>query len=120
MSMPPSMAIDLRDEEQVVAALQETQNKFGRIDAAIYNAGAQHRKPMLEISGGTFEKVWRLGCFGAFVFGREAVRHMLPAGRGTVLFTGATASRCVAARNSPLLPRRNGQPPCRPGHESYG
>lgn len=84
--------IDLRDEEQVVAALQETQNKFGRIDAAIYNAGAQHRKPMLEISGSTFEKVWRLGCFGAFVFGREAVRHMLPAGRGTVLFTGATAS----------------------------
>jgi NAD(P)-dependent dehydrogenase (short-subunit alcohol dehydrogenase family) len=84
--------IDLRDEEQVVAALQETQNTFGRIDAAIYNAGAQHRKPMLEISGGTFEKVWRLGCFGAFVFGREAVRHMLPAGRGTVLFTGATAS----------------------------
>ena len=84
--------IDLRDEEQVVAALQETQNTFGRIDAAIYNAGAQHRKPMLEISGGTLEKVWRLGCFGAFVFGREAVRHMLPAGRGTVLFTGATAS----------------------------
>jgi NAD(P)-dependent dehydrogenase (short-subunit alcohol dehydrogenase family) len=84
--------IDLRDEEQVVAALQETQNTFGRIDAAIYNAGGQHRKPMLEISGNTFEKVWRLGCFGAFVFGREAVRHMLPAGRGTVLFTGATAS----------------------------
>lgn len=85
-------ATDLRDEEQVVTVFEDVQREFGQIDVAIYNAGAQHRKPMLEISGSTFEKVWRLGCFGAFVFGREAVRHMLPTGRGTVLFTGATAS----------------------------
>jgi NAD(P)-dependent dehydrogenase (short-subunit alcohol dehydrogenase family) len=85
-------ATDLRDEEQVVTVFEDVRREFGQIDAAIYNAGAQHRKPMLEITGSMFEKVWRLGCFGAFVFGREAVRHMLPAGRGTVLFTGATAS----------------------------
>jgi NAD(P)-dependent dehydrogenase (short-subunit alcohol dehydrogenase family) len=85
-------AADLRDEEQVIGVFEEVQASFGRIDAAIYNAGAQHRKPLLEITGSTFEKVWRLGCFGAFVFGREAVRHMLPHRRGTVFFTGATAS----------------------------
>ena len=85
-------ATDLREEEQIVTAFEEVHSLYGRIDAAIYNAGAQHRKPLLEVTGTTFEKVWRLGCFGAFVFGREAVRHMLPQGRGTVLFTGATAS----------------------------
>src|SRR5690349_21788360 len=85
-------ATDLREEEQVVSAFEAVRASFGRIDEAIYNAGAQHRKPMLEITGSTFEKVWRLGCFGAFVFGREAARHMVPQGRGTVLFTGATAS----------------------------
>jgi NAD(P)-dependent dehydrogenase (short-subunit alcohol dehydrogenase family) len=85
-------ATDLREEQQVVAAFEEVASRHGRIAAAIYNAGAQHRMPLLEITGSTFEKVWRLGCFGAFVFGREAVRHMLPFGRGTVLFTGATAS----------------------------
>jgi NAD(P)-dependent dehydrogenase (short-subunit alcohol dehydrogenase family) len=83
---------DLRNEAQVIAVFNEAQATFGRIDAAIYNAGAQYRKPLLEITGSMFEKVWRLGCFGAFVFGREAVRHMLPHNRGTVLFTGATAS----------------------------
>jgi NAD(P)-dependent dehydrogenase (short-subunit alcohol dehydrogenase family) len=85
-------AVDLRDEEQVTTLFQEVAASHGRIDAAIYNAGAQHRKPMLDITGSTFEKVWRLGCFGAFVFGREAVRHMLPHQQGTVIFTGATAS----------------------------
>jgi NAD(P)-dependent dehydrogenase (short-subunit alcohol dehydrogenase family) len=39
-----------------------------------------------------FEQVWRVGCFGGFLVGREAVRRMLPAARGTVIFTGATAS----------------------------
>ena len=73
---------DLRDEEQVIAIFTDVAASYGRIDAAIYNAGAQHRKPLLDITGSTFEKVWRLGCFGAFVFGREAVRHMLPHNQG--------------------------------------
>lgn len=83
---------DVRDEQQVTALFENVAAEHGRIDAAIYNAVAQHRKPLLEISGDTFEKVWRLGCFGAFVFGREAVRHMLPHRQGTIIFTGATAS----------------------------
>jgi NAD(P)-dependent dehydrogenase (short-subunit alcohol dehydrogenase family) len=83
---------DVRDERQVIALFEEVAAEHGAIDAAIYNAGAQHRKPLLEITGDTFDKVWRLGCFGAFIFGREAVRHMLPRRQGTVIFTGATAS----------------------------
>jgi NAD(P)-dependent dehydrogenase (short-subunit alcohol dehydrogenase family) len=39
-----------------------------------------------------FEDLWRLCCFGGFLFGREAARRMLPAGGGSLLFTGATAS----------------------------
>jgi NAD(P)-dependent dehydrogenase (short-subunit alcohol dehydrogenase family) len=84
--------VDLRDEARVTGLFGEVAAQYGRIDAAIYNAGAQHHKPLLEISGEMFEKVWRLACFGAFVFGREAIRHMLPFRRGTVMFTGATAS----------------------------
>jgi len=39
-----------------------------------------------------FEKVWRLGCYAGFLFGREAARRMIARGKGTILFTGATAS----------------------------
>jgi NAD(P)-dependent dehydrogenase (short-subunit alcohol dehydrogenase family) len=83
---------DVRDEKQVVAAFEQATRLHGPIVVAIFNAGANHRQPLLEITGDMFEKVWRLACFGGFVFGREAARHMVPRGAGTILFTGATAS----------------------------
>jgi NAD(P)-dependent dehydrogenase (short-subunit alcohol dehydrogenase family) len=39
-----------------------------------------------------FEDFWRIGCFGGFLVGREAARRLVPLGRGTVLFTGASGS----------------------------
>jgi len=36
--------------------------------------------------------VWEMACYGGFLTGREAARLMLPRGKGTILFTGATAS----------------------------
>lgn len=33
-----------------------------------------------------------MGCFGGFLMGREVAKVMVPRGRGTILFTGATAS----------------------------
>ena len=39
-----------------------------------------------------FEDFWRVGCFGGFLVGREAARRLVPLGRGTVIFTGASAS----------------------------
>lgn len=58
---------------------------------AVYNAGNNRFRPLLEMDDAFFEDLWRLCCFGGFLFGREAARRMLPAG-GTLLFTGATAS----------------------------
>jgi NAD(P)-dependent dehydrogenase (short-subunit alcohol dehydrogenase family) len=86
------VAADIRDEQQIIAVFENVMARHGTLAAAIFNGGANHRKPILEITGDVFEKVWRLACYGAFVFGREAARHMVPHGRGTILFTGATAS----------------------------
>jgi NAD(P)-dependent dehydrogenase (short-subunit alcohol dehydrogenase family) len=58
---------------------------------AVYNAGNNRLRPLLEMDDAFFEDVWRICCFGGFLFGREAARCMLPTG-GTLLFTGATAS----------------------------
>ena len=35
---------------------------------------------------------WRLSCFGGFLVGRESARGLAPLGRGTLIFTGASAS----------------------------
>jgi NAD(P)-dependent dehydrogenase (short-subunit alcohol dehydrogenase family) len=58
----------------------------------VYNAGNNRMSPLLEMSDAFFEETWRVGCYGGFLAGREAAKRMLPAGGGTLIFTGATAS----------------------------
>lgn len=58
----------------------------------VFNAGANARIPFAEITPAQFEAYWRIGCFGGFLVGQEAARRLLPLGRGTIIFTGATGS----------------------------
>jgi len=45
-----------------------------------------------ELSAEQFEETWRQNCFAGFLVGREAARRLVPLGRGTVIFTGASGS----------------------------
>jgi NAD(P)-dependent dehydrogenase (short-subunit alcohol dehydrogenase family) len=58
----------------------------------VYNAGNMAAGALAEMEEAFFEATWRVCAFGAFLCGREAARRMVPAGGGTLLFTGATAS----------------------------
>jgi len=62
------------------------------LDLAIYNAGNNTPGKIVDMDAGYFEQSWRIVCFGGFLFGREAIRRMLPKKKGTILFTGASAS----------------------------
>jgi NAD(P)-dependent dehydrogenase (short-subunit alcohol dehydrogenase family) len=62
------------------------------LDLAIYNAGNNTPGRILEMEADYFEQSWRVVCFGGFLFGREALRRMVPKGSGSILFTGASAS----------------------------
>ena len=62
------------------------------LEVCIFNPGANVNFPILETTERVFRKVWEMACYGGFLTGREAARLMLPHGKGTILFTGATAS----------------------------
>ena len=83
---------DARNEEEVIALFDQLEAEQGPVEVALFNAGANYRASILETPADMFRKVWRLGCFAGFLFGREAARRMVPRGKGTILFTGATAS----------------------------
>lgn len=83
---------DARDEDSLQRLFAAVERDLGPIEVCLYNAGANYRAPLLETSAEMFEKVWRLGCMGGFLTGREAAKYMVPRGRGAILFTGATAS----------------------------
>lgn len=61
-------------------------------DLVVFNAGGNQRIDFRELAAEMFESFWRVGCLGGFLVGREAARRLVPLGRGTILFTGASAS----------------------------
>src|ERR1700759_2616017 len=83
--------LDARKEEDVAAFLNEA-DAHAPLDVCIFNPGANVNFPILETTERIFRKVWEMACYGGFLTGREATRLMLPHGKGTILFTGATAS----------------------------
>jgi NAD(P)-dependent dehydrogenase (short-subunit alcohol dehydrogenase family) len=83
---------DARDEAAMIALFDEVEAKVGPVEVAVFNIGANVRFPIAETSVQVYRKVWEMACLGGFLMGREAARRMQPRGRGTILFTGATAS----------------------------
>jgi NAD(P)-dependent dehydrogenase (short-subunit alcohol dehydrogenase family) len=87
-----AVGADVRNEEAVQALFAQVEGELGPVEICLFNAGANVKAPLIETSGRLFFKAWELACYGGFLIGREAARYMVPRGRGTILFTGATAS----------------------------
>jgi NAD(P)-dependent dehydrogenase (short-subunit alcohol dehydrogenase family) len=85
-------ASDARKEEDMVALVQRIEQEIAPIEVAVFNIGANVRYGITETTARVYYKVWEMACFGGFLMGREVAKAMLPRGRGTILFTGATAS----------------------------
>jgi NAD(P)-dependent dehydrogenase (short-subunit alcohol dehydrogenase family) len=83
---------DARQEEQMVGLVAQIEREVAPIEVAVFNVGANVRFGITETTAQVYRKVWEMGCFAGFLMGREAARVMLPRGRGTIIFTGATAS----------------------------
>ncbi len=83
---------DARKEEQMMALVESIERDVGPIEVAVFNIGANVRFPIRETTARVYFKVWEMGCFAGFLMGREVAKVMVPRRRGTILFTGATAS----------------------------
>ena len=87
-----AFSVDARREAEVQALFAKVEKEIGPIEVCLFNAGSNVNKPLIETTEKLFFKAWELACYAGFLVGREAARVMVPRGRGTILFTGATAS----------------------------
>jgi len=87
-----AFGLDARREDEVVKFVQHIEADIGPIEVLVFNVGGNVRFPILETTVQKYFKVWEMCALAGFLAGREAARAMLPRGRGTILFTGATAS----------------------------
>ena len=88
---------DARKEEDVVALIEKIESEIGPIEVLVFNIGANVPCSILEETARKYFKIWEMACFSAFLNAREVARRMVARGRGTILFTGATAGLRGAA-----------------------
>ena len=92
-------AIKLND---VMRLFADVAAQVGDPDVVVYNASYRTRGPVVELDAAEVEKSIAISAFGGFLVAQEAARRMLPHGRGTILFTGASASVKGYAQSAPF------------------
>jgi NAD(P)-dependent dehydrogenase (short-subunit alcohol dehydrogenase family) len=83
---------DARNEEEVDALFDDIEARIGPVEVFVFNIGANVATSILEETARKYFKIWEMACFAGFLTARKAARCMAPRGKGTILFTGATAS----------------------------
>jgi NAD(P)-dependent dehydrogenase (short-subunit alcohol dehydrogenase family) len=86
-----ALAGDVSRESDVLGIAQRIA-ELGELEVGVFNAADAERAPSLELSVAAFENAWRVSTLGGFIFGREVLRALASRQRGSLLFTGATAS----------------------------
>ncbi len=85
-------SLDARKEDDVINLINKIESEIGEIEVAVYNIGANIKFGITETTSQKYYKVWEMAAFGAFLMGREVAKKMIPRKKGTIIFTGATAS----------------------------
>lgn len=83
---------DARREEQVVELVETIERDVGPIEVFVFNIGANVPASILDETARKYFKIWEMAAFAGFLSAREVARRMVARSRGTMLFTGATAS----------------------------
>ncbi len=86
-----AVGANLADADQIERAFGRIRAELGAPEVMIYNAAMRPFGRLMETKPSTFETTWRVSAFGAFLCSQQVVPDMLKAGRGAILFTGATA-----------------------------
>jgi len=83
---------DARNEEAVQTLVEKLETEVGAIEVLVFNIGANAPSSILDETARKYFKIWEMGCFSGFLTGREVALRMKERSRGTIIYTGATAS----------------------------
>lgn len=85
---------DAADAGAMAAVFDEADHCMGQLRVVVYNASVRPaRHSLLELEPALVQNHLATSGLGAFLVVQQAARRMVPQGSGTILLTGATASR---------------------------
>jgi NAD(P)-dependent dehydrogenase (short-subunit alcohol dehydrogenase family) len=97
---------DVSDPAKITAAIRAIRKDLGEPELLLYNAGTGTFGSVTEITPEQYEADWRVNALGAFVAAKEVAPAMIARGRGTMLFTGATAGVKAGAKSVSFGPAK--------------
>lgn len=83
---------DVTDEETVCALVSDCDRAEAPLEVAVFNAGGNWPKGYLEMDADFLTEMWKVNALAGFLFSKAVIEAMLPRGRGTLIFTGASGS----------------------------
>jgi D-sorbitol dehydrogenase (acceptor) len=84
--------LDVGDEDQVNAVVEEIARGFGYIDILVNNAGIFERGWLLELTEAEWDETMRVNAKGPFLMTKAVARHMITQGRGGKIINIASIS----------------------------
>ena len=104
-----AVAMDVADEEQVEAGVDEVAARLGGVDILVSNAGIQHIAPLVDLPLADWRKILAVHLDGAFLTTQACLRHMIRQGRGgTVLYIGSVHSVEASPLKAPYVTAKHG------------
>jgi 3-hydroxybutyrate dehydrogenase len=103
------VAMDVTDEDQVNAAVEQAASAFGGIDILVSNAGIQIVHPVEEFTFADWKKLLAIHLDGAFLTTKACLKHMYAQGRGgTVIYMGSVHSKEASLLKAPYVTAKHG------------
>lgn len=101
--------MDVTNEEQVNAGIEQAAREFAALDLLVSNAGVQIIHPIIDFSFSDWRKVVAVHLDGAFLTTRAAMRSMIQSGRGgTILYMGSIHSHIASPNKSAYVAAKHG------------
>ncbi len=102
------LALDVRDQTSIKAAVDVTHTGFGRIDILVNNAGCNIRKPALDVTWEDWNTILDTNLRGPFFVAQAVARHMVGQGGGRIINIGSVTSVAGYAGLGPYGASRGG------------
>jgi NAD(P)-dependent dehydrogenase (short-subunit alcohol dehydrogenase family) len=97
-----ALPVDAAEAAQVERLFAETDARIGAPELVVYNASGRLRGPIAELDSAQVEQAVAVSALGAFYSVQQAAKRMVPAGKGAILLTGATAGVKGFALSAPF------------------
>ena len=102
-------ACDVTDAGSIARAFDSVRRELGEVEVLVYNAGSGVWGSVEEATAADFEGAWRVNALGSFLASKQVIPAMKRAGRGSIVFVGATASRKGGARSASFSSAKGAQ-----------